>query len=522
MSRSAWLVLIVTLAAVAGIFVAADMRDHRAFDTSRHPAAATTKGGIDLKSVLSLQQRGDLLTAVATITIQNKTDKPVMYVGQPCYAPAQAAFRSTLQPPTGPSYLPAAAALRAHVMDYRRTLDQIGYFEPSTSHIAELEPCDGSAPPMLPPNKTIVYSMSQFVGTSAEPDFDSATTDVVTTLRLGSLPKSWTGHFPPPVQVVDTIEVRTPLSAVIDLSRQSSADYGQTAQRFDLVMNDPRVAAWVDAQDPALWRDARLTPTYRPSRGWQLLAFHHAWATPLYVEGNDGALTVVRIPTEPRPSPPWTDAVLPPDTSTAATLELPYRDVYVGDLVLPSGEVMVGDGFASDNEVLFDFGLRPGSYPIHIVTAKPLYRAEEYEFVAWEELVLSSNPVTRWQPAVPVGHTAQELKPGETFTFGTDGGGGGFASPEAMKFVDAAISGGDDPISTALGEREEANDWLWAIATVDPKTGANVFVTTTGGDGGFPVLMGLDAQNRPALLLSDFGGLQMTYSGLKLYSAGVA
>jgi hypothetical protein len=196
---------------------------------------------------------------------------------------------------------------------------------------------------------------------------------------------------------------------------------------------------------------------------------------------------------------------------------LPNRDMYVGDLVLPSGKVMVGDSVWSETEVLFDYGLRPGSYPIHIVTAKPLYRTEEYEFVAWEALYLSTAPVTHWERAVPVGHSAKELKPGEYFIFGTDGGGGGFASPEAMKYMDSALSSNaDDPLVTRLGEREEANDWLWALATMDPKTGANVFVTSTGGDGGFPIILGLDAQNHPTVLLSDFGALRMTYSGMPL------
>src|SRR4029077_5981139 len=206
--------------------------------------------------------------------------------------------------------------------------------------------------------------------------------------------------------------------------------------------------------------------------------------------------------------------VLPPDSSSATNQVLPFRDVYVGDLVLPSGRVMVGDGLASDSEVLFDFGLKPGSYPIHIVTAKSLYRTQEYEEVAWEELLLSQNTVTHWAPAIPVGHSANELKPGFYFEFGTDGAGAGFASPEAMKYMDAALAANayDDPLLTPLAERQEANDWLWAMETVDSKTGANVFVTTTGGDGGFPIILGLDAQNRPAVLLSDFGTLQMTYS----------
>lgn len=521
MTRAAWLVLGVSVVVFVGIFVAAAIRDHRAFDASRHAAASVTGHDVDLKSVVSLRQEGEGLDVVATITIVNKSDRPVMYAGVPCYEPARPALESTLRPPAGPPYPAAAAALRARVMDDRRTFDQIGYFTAdkvdSEGHTAGMQPCDESTPPLLPASKTIVYSMHQFVGTAAQPEVDARTTDVVTTLRLGSLPRTWTGPFPPLIETVDTVQVRSALSTLTDLSRPSMAGYGEASRRFDLLMTDPRVAAWVDGQDATLWRAARLRPSYRPTGpAWTLEAFNHAWATPLVVEGTETALTTVQIPDEPWKSAPSKDAVLPPDSSSSAKLELPYRDLYVGDLVLPSGRVMVGDGIASDNEVLFDYSLRPGSYPIHIATAKSVYRTEEYEDVAWEELILTNTAVTHWRPAVPVGHSLSELKPGELFVFGTDGGGGGFASPEAMKYMDAALVREDDPLLTPLGEREEANDWLWAMVTVDPKTGANVFVTTTGADGGFAILLGLDAQNRPAALLSDFGVLQMTYSGIKI------
>jgi len=141
---------------------------------------------------------------------------------------------------------------------------------------------------------------------------------------------------------------------------------------------------------------------------------------------------------------------------------------------------------------------------------------DDYEAVAWEELLLSNTAVTHWQPAVPVGHAAKELKPGELFSWGTDGGGAGFAAPEAMRFMDASLPDLNHGPHASLSEREEANDWLWGLITVDGATRANVFATSTGADGGFPVLLGLDSQNRSAVLLSDFNNLQMSYSGIRI------
>jgi len=49
----------------------------------------------------------------------------------------------------------------------------------------------------------------------------------------------------------------------------------------------------------------------------------------------------------------------------------------------------------------------------------------------------------------------------------------------------------------------------------DSRTGANVFACQSGfGDGGYPVFVGLDSNNRPAVLLSDFSVLDMDFGGV--------
>jgi hypothetical protein len=82
-----------------------------------------------------------------------------------------------------------------------------------------------------------------------------------------------------------------------------------------------------------------------------------------------------------------------------------------------------------------------------------------------------------------------------------------------MKRMDSSIVG-DMALYDSLGNREEANGWLWAFLTVDSASGANVFACQSGfGDGGYPVFLGLDAANRPAVLLSDFAVLDLTFGG---------
>ena len=87
--------------------------------------------------------------------------------------------------------------------------------------------------------------------------------------------------------------------------------------------------------------------------------------------------------------------------------------------------------------------------------------------------------------------------------------------PGSHKTDDCANNTTQDQISIAVAASDATTLKVDTIK-VDSQTGANVFVTSTGGDGGFPIILGLDAQNRPAVLLSDFGSLQMTYSGMKL------
>jgi uncharacterized protein DUF4241 len=518
LSRTALLVLAVSVAAVVGVISIAYVRDHPRVDVSHHVDKTAAHDGVDLRASVSLRaESSGLIDIVAAVTIANLTDAPVLYAGISCYAPARVTLESTLSPPAGPVYPAAAATLREHVMNYGRSLDQIGHFTQTTRTIDGLDKCDESAPPTLPSKRTLAYSMTTTLGTATQPSIDPATTEVVTTLELGTLPAA-SGRIPPAIHTTSTISVRTSLKSLTDIRRASAARYQELSRDFDMLMRDASAGPWIAAQDPTLWRQARLMDPYPQSGEWKLTAFNHAWATPLIVAARGGSIVRITIPQEPWRSPSTTDAVIPVGATSAATSEFPYRDIYAGDLYLPEGKVMVGDPVSSEGMLTFDYSLRPGLYPVHVITAMPPYMGTDYESVAWMELLLSAAPVTHWRAAIPAGHSASELKPGDAFTFGTDGAGAGFASPEAMGFMDISLrttsADIDDTLVGELGRREEANDWLWGLITVDPRTGANVFDTSTGSDGGFPVLVGLDAHDRPAVLLSDFNLLQMSYGDI--------
>jgi hypothetical protein len=512
MSRTAWLVLAVSVVVFMSIIAIGFARDRLAFDVSRRVSGATSTSGVELQTQVSLGERSGGYDVVAKVSILNTTDAAIPYVGVPCYDPARVRFASTRLAPAGPVYSPPAAALRSHVMEYRRSLDEVLGFTDIAGKASAA--CDESGLPVLPAHETLTYTLTGTLGVPSQLFIDPATTEVVTTVRLGHLAATVPGQRQQPLLPGTTLEVRNSLASLSKLTKPSAANYSAVSRHFDLLMNDHRVAAWVNAQDGSGWRAARFMDPYPQNGAWRLTAFSRAWATPLVVTGSDVAITAALIPTDPSVPAPATDAVIPPGAVSGDKISIPWRDLYVGDLVLPSGRVMVGDIVSGEGMLRFDYGLAPGRYPIHVVTARPRYLGDDYEVAAWEELVLSSSPVTHWKAAIPVGHTENELQPGSVFTFGTDGGGGGFASPEAMAVMDASDVTDDDGVYLRLGEREEANGWLWGLMTLDSATGANVFGTSTGADGAFPVLVGLDAKNRPAMLLSDFNALEMSYSGI--------
>src|SRR5204863_667235 len=132
-----------------------------------------------------------------------------------------------------------------------------------------LEQCDHWASPTLPAKRTLAYSMTTTLGMATRTIFDPGTTDVVATLGLGELPAAL-GRIPPAIHTTSTISVRTSLTSLTDIRKDSAARYEELSGDFDLLMRDPSAGPWIAAQDPTLWRQARLMDPYSESGGWKL------------------------------------------------------------------------------------------------------------------------------------------------------------------------------------------------------------------------------------------------------------
>jgi hypothetical protein len=481
-------------------------------DLSKHVQRSVTERGVELTTSLALAERSHVIDVVAKVEIINTGNTAQAYIGISCSNPVTVNFESTRPDPSGPHYSASGAALRSDVMQDRRSRDGGLTFSTDSSDkpSSTLPPCDSAAPPVLRPHERIAYTVSSPFAINGQWRIDAPTTDVVTRLGLGGPPAAQEASIATPIQLTDTIELRIPLHELSSETSVSRADLTITSQRFDVAMKNAALSAWVDAQDPSSWRAARLADSSTSASQWTLTAFNGQYAVPLLATGSGSAILNVQVPQEKVEQRPVSPASVPQGAVSGSTTWVPSRDIYVGDLLLPSGRVMVGDPVSSDEMVLFDWGLKAGRYPVHVVTARPRYLSEDWARPAWAVLMLSDEPVTHWAPAVPVGHSVKELRPGDAFTFATDSGTAGFASAESMARVDA-----NPPLYESLGNREEANDYLWGLLAVDSLTGANVFACGSGfGDGGYPVVLGLDAQNRPARLLADFSMLDMDYGGI--------
>jgi hypothetical protein len=501
------------LTALAGALLLGHTKAMPHADLSKHAQTAAAQGGVQLTTALSLRQTApQVIDVVADVSIVNG-DSAVAYIGINCLNPVSVDYRSTRPDPAGPPYSASATALRDRIMQYRHSLDGSLTFstQPDDKIPSAAPACDQSGPPILAPFQRLAFRLSSPLLVAGTAYVDTRTTDVVSVLQLGDPPLP--GASPAPIKATKTIELRTPLQQLASYSLAPRSELEATALRFDSMMKKPDLAAWVDGQDPTSWGEARLADSFKGDSKWTLLAFNREFALPVVVTGAANKAISVQIPTEHVAQPQTMDAVIPAGASERRTGYGEYKDLYVGDLVLPSGKVMVGDPVSSNSMLTFNLGLKAGRYPVHVVTARPPYMGDDYVRAAWEAVTLSDSPVTHWVPAVPAGHNAKELKPGQAFQWGTDGGEGGFASPEAMKRMDASIVG-DMALYDSLGNREEANRWLWAFLTVDSASGANVFACQSGfGDGGYPVFLGLDAGNLPAVLLSDFAVLDLTFGG---------
>ena len=198
----------------------------------------------------------------------------------------------------------------------------------------------------------------------------------------------------------------------------------------------------------------------------------------------------------------WADALQAGETPSEWDGEKRIERREIGRLRLPSGRVIGADPMVEPDLPPFDRVVEPGEYPVHLAIAHFPKGADQRIAAAW--LVFGSAAIARWAPAGLDGTARCQPKPGEPAAYGVDSGTGSFLSPEAAVAMTAQPS---DQFAERMTEqmRETYVDTReWAMVELPGQL--NVAIFSSGfGDGAYASYWGLDGNDKPVVLLTDFG-----------------
>jgi nucleoid DNA-binding protein len=163
------------------------------------------------------------------------------------------------------------------------------------------------------------------------------------------------------------------------------------------------------------------------------------------------------------------------------------------DLNVPSGRIVAADLMVGGGKP-FTTALPPGAYPLALIIAR-LKNGDER--IAFALLRFSQSPVVRWEQALTEGQTGSG--------YGVDSGTGSFSDAEAYGQVCDLQEKDEEFFDRILAEMKktykDTRDW-----TQFQTPAGSVAVFSSGyGDGAYPSYFGIDADGKPATLVTNFG-----------------
>jgi hypothetical protein len=286
-------------------------------------------------------------------------------------------------------------------------------------------------------------------------------------------------------------------SAVVDHPPKASRSSSSLGQLFDMLLEHGGLRSWLAAQ-PDSWRSAELMQLNSEIRFSAVTSEYERAVTAR--ARPDGSNVTVRLPGprdrirtfESRP------ATLPSGVRLVREADdwMPTRDVIAGRLALPSGRI-VADGFPSGQSEPLEYRVAPGEYPVHVTLARPARR--DFEKVALATLVVSDQKPARWRRIGGIG---------------VDGGVAAFTSIEGARALDRVLAGASHPggYFEQLLHSLAAHDYQVTEAAIEGEMNQVMF-STGSGDGGYPLLVGLDAAGRPVRFVLDFFLIHLAWPG---------
>jgi hypothetical protein len=173
----------------------------------------------------------------------------------------------------------------------------------------------------------------------------------------------------------------------------------------------------------------------------------------------------------------------------------------LGKIRLPSGRICASDGIVMMGAAPFRLRVPPGAYPVVLGIAH--YANDER--VALAAIRFQDVVPRRWCLADTAGADAGNLGPDHCLGYPVDSGTGAFL--DALAFEREVVFDPEKVIK-ALDVNGSA------IVTLDDTLGIDLAVYSIGmGDGTYASYWGLDANGRPAWLVTDFGLLDPPSAG---------
>jgi len=207
------------------------------------------------------------------------------------------------------------------------------------------------------------------------------------------------------------------------------------------------------------------------------------------------------------------DAAFAPDTIFQCPTRgrIRVRQVEIGNLVLSSGKVVACDpsNLAWESDTIpFVRTAPPGKHPVILSFMATGQGDAVDQRVACAMVRFTTAKPAAWEMAVRPGQEFSALPVGKFFGYGVDAGMGCFIDKDSLQ----ALSKEDNEDfcqQRIIDEMDKDGEYRhWANIIVDPQTGANLIVFSSGyGDGFYPSYWGLEAAGEPCCLVTDFGTL---------------
>lgn len=179
-----------------------------------------------------------------------------------------------------------------------------------------------------------------------------------------------------------------------------------------------------------------------------------------------------------------------------------------GELVVSTGQVVACDPLVFPDTIPFQALVPPGRYPVLASVAS--FAKDNEQRIAFVFLQFSTQEPERWELATLAGQDISTLAEGQFFGYPVDAGTACFMD------IDAA-AGLRNRFDADRGYAERLIDDLVACdyidVTLNPFTGANAIMFSSGGDGFYASYWGYAADDSAACLITDFA--QLNHPALK-------